>query len=125
MRPRNQRDALGDHRQLSPAPDMLPRRPWAAECKEETLGSGVLFDYVVCELLELCRHVEAESFRCLEIDDQLKLSWELHRQIRRLRALEDAIDIRCRAPEQIGRVIAENSPPLSGGPGSRRGCPMR
>jgi hypothetical protein len=48
----------------------IAHKAMCEKCQEETLGSGVLFDYVVCELLELCRHVGAESFRCLEIDDQ-------------------------------------------------------
>src|SRR5438128_5248576 len=44
------------------------------------------------------RHVEPEPLRGLEIDDQLVLGRSLHREIGGLLALEDAIDVACRAP---------------------------
>ena len=43
-------------------------------------------------------HVEAERLSGLEIDHQLVLGRRLHRQVGRLLALEDAIDIAGRAP---------------------------
>ena len=44
------------------------------------------------------RHVEAERLGGLEVDHQLVLGRRLHRQIGRLRALEDAVDIAGGAP---------------------------
>ena len=41
----------------------------------------------------MCGTVEAERLRGLEVDHQLVLGRLLHRQIGRLLALEDAIDI--------------------------------
>jgi hypothetical protein len=38
-------------------------------------------------------HFEAKRPRGLEIDHQLELSWCLHRQVSRLLALENAIDV--------------------------------
>ena len=40
--------------------------------------------------------------RCLEIDDHFVLGRRLHRQVARLRALEDAIDVACSLPVLVG-----------------------
>ena len=50
------------------------------------------------------RHVEAERLGGLEVDDQLELGRRLHRQVGRLLALEDAIDIAGRAPVLVDQV---------------------
>ena len=39
----------------------------------------LLFDHLVGELLQVQRHVQAERFRCFEIDDQLVFRRRLHR----------------------------------------------
>src|SRR5215467_13282437 len=44
-----------------------------------------------------CRHFEAKGLRGLEIDHQLILGRRLHRQVGRLLALENAIDVAGRA----------------------------
>ena len=53
------------------------------------------------------RHGEAERLGGLEVDHQLVLGRRLHRQVGRLLALEDAIDVAGRAPvlvDQIGPI---------------------
>src|SRR5215831_643451 len=51
------------------------------------------FDHLVGERDEHRWNFESEHLRGLEIDRQLEIDWRLHRQIGRVRALEDAIDI--------------------------------
>src|SRR4051794_29575587 len=46
-------------------------------------------------------YVEAELLRGLDVDDQLVLGRRLHRQIGRLVAPHDAVDVAGRAPELI------------------------
>ena len=48
--------------------------------------------------------VEAERLGGLEVDDQLVLCRRLHRQVSRLLALEDAVDVASRAPELVGEI---------------------
>ena len=50
------------------------------------------------------RHFEAKRLGGLQVDDQFVLGRRLHRQIGRLLALEDAIDIAGRAPVLIDEV---------------------
>ena len=53
------------------------------------------------------RHVEAERLGGLEVDHQLVFGRRLHRQVGRLLALEDAVDVAGRAPilvDDIGPV---------------------
>ena len=50
---------------------------------------------------DACGNVEAQCFRRLEIDHQFVLGRRLHWQVGGLLALEDAIDIRSRAPDNI------------------------
>jgi hypothetical protein len=75
----------------------------AAPCPLRSLGCGQsqqgnpLFDHLVGAGEHRCRHFEAEGFRGLEVDYQLVLGRRLHRQVGRLLALEDAIDIAGRA----------------------------
>ena len=55
-------------------------------------------DHLVGAREQRRRHLEAEAFGRSEIDDQLELGRRLDRQVARLLAFEDAIDVRCRAP---------------------------
>jgi hypothetical protein len=61
-----------------------------------------LFDHLVGALLQNKRHGETERFRSLKINRLLGRC--LHRQIARLLALEDAIDVISRAPIGVGCV---------------------
>src|SRR6266567_7777583 len=61
---------------------------------------------------EYCRrHFKAEGLRGLEVDHQLVFGRRLHRQVRRLLALEDAIDVTGRAA-----VLGDNVRPVSDQP---------
>jgi len=50
------------------------------------------------------REVEAERLGGLEIDHQLVLGRRLHRQVGRLLAFENAVDIAGRAPVRVDRI---------------------
>ena len=66
-----------------------------------------LFDDLVGAREHRGRHIEAERLGGLEIDHQFVLGRRLHRQVGRLLALEDAVDIGGRAAilvNQIGPV---------------------
>jgi hypothetical protein len=52
-----------------------------------------LFDHLVGVREQRRRHVEAERFSCLEIDDELVFGRLNHRQVARLGALEDAASV--------------------------------
>src|SRR5215216_617764 len=65
-----------------------------------------LFDHLVGAGEHGCRHIEAERFRGLEIDDQFVLGRRLHRQVGRLLALEDAVDVSSRAPKLVEEIRA-------------------
>src|SRR5215472_1498277 len=81
----------------------------SALCQKRTYAvqqTVSLFDYVVSELSELQRHIQAERLGGLEVDYQLELGGRLNRQIAWFCALEDAIDIQHGAPVLIGNIWA-------------------
>src|SRR5262245_52700806 len=59
-------------------------------------GHYWLFDHLIGRRKQFVRDGESERLGGLEIDDQLILCRHLHREIGRLLALEDAVDISCR-----------------------------
>jgi hypothetical protein len=65
-----------------------------------------LIDHLVGALLEMQWHVETERLGGLKVDHQLELDRGLDGKLARLRALENAIDIRRRAPKIIDLVIS-------------------
>src|SRR3984893_2840280 len=65
---------------------------------------AVSFDHLVGAGLQRQRHGEAKCLRGLEVDDHRVLGWRLYREGGRLLALENAIDIRSRTPDNIGGV---------------------
>jgi hypothetical protein len=89
----------------------LPRQPTQASnadtsdsCQKQLLAIAArqpLFDHLVGAGEHSCGHVEAKRLRCLEVDDQLVLGRCLYRQVGRLLALEDAIDVAGHAPKLV------------------------
>ena len=65
---------------------------------------AVSFDHLVGARQHARRHVKAERFGGLEVDHQLVLGRRLHRQVGRLLALEDAIDVAGGSPVLVGEI---------------------
>jgi hypothetical protein len=64
------------------------------------------------------RHGEPEGLSSLEIDHQLELSRLLDRKIGWLGTFQDAIDVRCGSPVEIGQVNAVGNEPAACGKGT-------
>src|SRR5262249_57956775 len=62
------------------------------------------FDHLVRASQYRLRNGEAQCFSSLEIDYKLVLRGRLHRQVGRLIALEDAVDIARRAPALVEQI---------------------
>ena len=78
-----------------------------------------LFDHLVGERQNVRRDGDAERFGSLEIDDELVLGRLLNRQVARLGAFEDFVDIDGRAAIKVVEVgtVAHEASSLGVGPG--------
>ncbi len=70
------------------------------------IGSLLSLDHIVGPRQQRGWNDQVERLRGFQIDDQLEFGRRLHRQVGRLRALENPIDIGCRSPHLIGQVDA-------------------
>ena len=64
----------------------------------------LLFDHLVGAGGVATAHVQTERLGGLEVDHRLVLSRRLHRQVGRLLALEDAIDVAGRLPVLVDLI---------------------
>src|SRR4029453_3209024 len=77
---------------------------WAKSGLMECSKKRSLFDHLVSSSEHRVRHGETERFGRLEIDRQIVLGWRLHRQVGRLVALENTIDVNRSAPVLVDRI---------------------
>src|SRR5262249_11969243 len=66
-----------------------------------------LFDHLVGAGEKRFRNGQSERLGSLEVYDQLEFVRQLNRRVRGTSTIENKIDIRCGAPEQVRRVVAE------------------
>jgi hypothetical protein len=67
---------------------------------------ALLFDHLVSAQEEISTDRQSERSRCFEIDDKLEFGGLLNRQVGRLRAFQNLVDISGGAQEQIGKAWA-------------------
>src|SRR5262249_60198003 len=90
----------------------LPRSATsAAKC---VAAKSELFDHVVGEGAQLEWNVDAQCAGGLQVQDELELGRQLHRQFGRLGAPEDAIDVGRGSPVEgaVVRSVAQQAPGL-------------
>ena len=73
----------------------MPGCPVRANTDRMRRSKVRLFDHLVGAGKQRRRHGQSKRLRRFEIDHQFVLGWRLHRQVSRLLALEDAIDVAC------------------------------
>jgi hypothetical protein len=67
-----------------------------------------LFDHLVGASEHRVRHGETKRLGRLQINRQIVLGWRLHRQVGRLLALENTIDVVSRAPVLVSSRRADD-----------------
>jgi hypothetical protein len=67
-------------------------------------GWAHLFDHLVGARQQGLGNGEAKRLRSLEVDNQFVLGWSLDRQVGWLLALEDAMDVTCRASKLVDPI---------------------
>ena len=77
---------------------------WNGADSDDLKGARVSFDDLIRADEEGKGRRYTEGARSLEIDPQFKLVWLLHWQVARLLATQDAVDVRCRPPEDVKNV---------------------
>ena len=110
LTPRSEPECLrppGVHDAASALGSYVPR-PAGADAAIE-----LLFDHFVGAREQRDRHVQSERLGGLEVDEQLELVGELHREIGRRFAFQHAVDIPCRAPVEVKIVHAVGRKPAS------------
>src|SRR6266516_6267790 len=102
-------DRFSDSSPTSPEVRVVPK-PVVSSCSKATS----LLDHLVGDGEQRRRHIETERLSGLEVHNKLIPGRRLHRQVSRLLASENAIDIRSGTPEQIGRVNPKRDEPAIG-----------
>ena len=106
---------------LARDPDRDARAALPAQARAgRILSGGSHFDHLVGAGQERLRHGQAKRLRGLEVDHQLELGRLLHRQVGRLLALEDAVDVAGRAAGRIGRIGPVGHQAAARGEGAER-----
>jgi hypothetical protein len=98
------------HLQPHPNFDAAANRRGVPQPDSCTAANCILFDHLIGARQQRWRYFEPNRSRGLEVDDQFILRRELHRQLRRLGALQDSIDIRRRLLEQTDRITSSYFP---------------
>src|SRR5215471_5660759 len=107
-------NSVMNSRRLMPNLKVSPALVLQFACEGTSAVHPPLFDHLVSAGEKRFRNGQSERLGSLEIYDQLEFGRQLNRQVRGIRTLKNEIDIRCCAPEQIRRVVAERyQPPLS------------
>src|SRR5215471_2739048 len=72
-----------------------------------------LLDHLIRSRQDIWRNRETDLLGGFQVNDQLKPLWLLYREIGRLRAFENLVDIRGSASEQVGNARAiGHKPPV-------------
>jgi hypothetical protein len=79
------------------------------------MNSRRFINHLVGERKQLIRHIQAERFGSLEVDDHFKFDWCLDGEVGWLLAFENPIDVGSAAPEQVDRIDAVGHQAAVGG----------